>query len=197
MKFHQILVLISALALFSFFIPKDNKELFPNRDVVLSEHSSKYDNFFPIATIDLKAKGIKDRIHIVYVSFDPSVDDSTLFPKPDYIDAFTFDITNEGKLKPAFSDKALTISSSFSKYFLKAKGQYAKAKKEIKRTEEIIEFTDEPQWLQYDQTPVNAKGQPYKFICELDVQDIVDDDCKMYVFYDEGDKKIKCVYQRT
>ena len=79
----------------------------------------------------------------------------------------------------------------------KQKKQYSKAKKEVKTIDEIFEFPTEPLWIQYDQTPLNSKGEPYKFICELDVQYIVDDDCKMFVFYDELDKKIKCIYQRT
>ena len=185
------------MTLFSFFKKHNNKELFPERKDVLDDNFSEYQNFFPIATIDLKAKGIKDDIHVVYVSFDPSIEDTTLFPKPDNIDEFTFDITNDGKLKPTFSDKALTISGKFSEYFLKAKKQYSKSKKETKTVDEIIEFPNEPLWIQYDQTPLNSNGQAYKFICELDVQYIVDDDCKMYVFYDETDKKLKCVYQRT
>ena len=185
------------MTLFSFFKRHDNKELFPDRKDILVDNSSKFENYFPIATLDLKEKGIKDKIHIVYVSFDPAIDDSTLFPKSDNIDDFTFFITDDGKLKPTFSDNALTIGSKFKEYFAKAKKQYSKAKKEVKTIDEIFEFPTEPLWIQYDQTPLNSKGEPYKFICELDVQYIVDDDCKMFVFYDELDKKIKCIYQRT
>ena len=185
------------MTLLSFFKRPDNKELFPDKKDVLVDNSSKFDNYFPIATLDLKEKGIKDKIHIVYVCFDPAIDDSTLFPKSDNIDEFTFIIMNDGKLKPTFSDKALTIGNKFLEYFAKAKKQYGKAKKELKTIDEIFDFPTEPLWIQDDQTPTNSKGQPYTFICELDVQYLVNDDCKMFVFYDGLDNKIKCIYQRT
>ena len=185
------------MTFFSFFKRHGNRDLFPARKDILVDISSKFDNFFPIATLDLTKKGIKDKIHVVYVSFDPAIEDSTLFPKSDNIDEFTFIITDDGKLNPTFSDNALTVSSKFKEYFAKAKKQYSKAKKEVKTIDEIFDFPNEPLWIQYDQTPANSKGQLYKFICELDVQLLVADDCKMFVFYDELDRKIKCIYQRT
>lgn len=185
------------MGLFSFFKKAGDSLLFPDKTKVLDASLVKYDNFFPVASLDLSAKGISIPIHVVYVSFDPAIDDSTLFIKPDYIDEFTFDIMDDGKLKPTFNKKALTITNGFIKYFKEGQAKYRKAKKEMKSIYELVDFPDEPEWWQYDQTPKNSKGDNYKFICQLDMYEVVDDDCRMFIFYDENEKKIKCVYQRT
>lgn len=185
------------MGLFSFLETNDKHILFPDKMQVLEASFAKYDNFFPVATLDLSSKGIINPIHIIYVSFDPATDDSTLFTKPDYIDEFTFDIMNDGKLKPTFNEKALTITNNFNKYFKEGQSKYREARKKIKSVDAFIEFPNEPQWWQNDQTPRNSKGNNYKFICQLDMGDIVDDDCRMFIFYDSQDKKIKCIYQRT
>ncbi len=185
------------MGLLSFFAKDNSHKLFPNKGDIIVEGFSKYENFFPIATLDLSSKGIKDPMHIVYVSFDPAIDDSTIFPKPDYIDEFTFDIVESGKLKPTFNEKALAITDEFRKYFKEGIKKYQKAKKGTKDVNKIIDFVEEPEWWQADQTPINAKGEKYKFICELELSEIIDDDCKMFVFYDKSDRKIKVVYQRT
>lgn len=185
------------MGLFSFLKKTNNASLFPDKSRVLEATFINYDNFFPVATLDLSLNGISIPIHIVYVSFDPAIDDSTLFVKPDYIDEFTYDIMNDGKLRPTFDPKALAITDGFKKYFKQGQTKYRKAKKETKSAFEFINFPDQPEWWQYDQTPKNLKGDNYKFICELDMYDIVDDDCRMFVFYDKDDQRIKCVYQRT
>jgi hypothetical protein len=104
---------------------------------------------------------------------------------------------NDGKLKPTFDTRALTITEGFKKYFKEGQTKYSKAKKETKSLYQLVDFPDEPEWWQYDQTPKNSKGANYKFICQLDMYDIIDDDCRMFIFYDKNDMKIKCVYQRT
>jgi hypothetical protein len=191
------LLTILSMGLFSFFKRNENHVLFPDRKQVLETSFTRFDNFFPVATLDLSSRGITAPIHIIYVSFDPAIEDPTLFTKSDNIDEFTFEIMNDGKLKPTFNEKALIITDNFEKYFKKGQKKYSEAKKQIKNVGSFIDFPDEPQWWQYDQTPKNSKGENYLFICELDMDDIVDDDCRMFVFFDKVDKKIKCVYQRT
>ena len=185
------------MGLFSFFKKTNDTFLFPDKAKVLDPSMVAYDNFFPVASLDMTAKDISVPINIIYVSFDPAIDDSTLFSKPDYIDEFTFDIISDGRLKPTFDTKALIITDSFKKYFKEGQEKYRKAKKDTKSIYEIIDFAEQPEWWQYDQTPKNSKVDNYKFICQLDMYDIVDDDCRMFIFYDKVDNRIKYVYQRT
>ena len=175
---------------------KQSDTFFPDKKTVLTPEFSNYDNFFPIATLDLGAKGIKDKIHVMYVSFDPDIDHNKPFPNKDYIDEFTFNIVENGLYQPAFDKVAMMIGSGFEKYFKEGQEKYLKAKKENK-TSTLIEIIDEPEWWQDDQTPINSKGQKMKFICQVDIYEVFSDDCRLYVFYDKDDRKVKYVYQRT
>ena len=196
-KLRLFFLLLILITLFSFFFKKTTLEkVFPDRSEILIESFSKNENFFPIATIDLTKKGIKDKIHILYVSFDPEVNDSICFPKGDNKDNFSFDIEKNGKLKPTFNDKALKIGESFEKYFLKAKDKYEKAKTNPSILKYLIDFSKKPEWWQSDETPINSKGVKYKFICQVEIDDLCDDDCKMFVFYDNSDNKLRVIYQR-
>lgn len=170
-------------------------DYFPEKNNVLTSDFNQFENFFPIATLDLSSKGIMDKIHIMYVSFDPSIDHKRPFPDNDYIDIFSFRINDDGKLQPTFDKSALVISEDFKKYFIKDQEKYSKAKLEH-RANSLIDFSDEPEWWQNDATPTNSKGTPMTFICQVDMNEFVTDDCRLFVFYDKGDKIIKYIYQR-
>jgi hypothetical protein len=45
----------------------------------------------------------------MYVSFDPDIDYKKPFPDKDYIDEFTFNLTENGLYQPTFDKSALTI----------------------------------------------------------------------------------------
>lgn len=181
--------------LFSFGC-KQSDRFFPDKKTILTEEFSNFDNFFPIATLDLSSKGIKDKIHVMYVSFDPDIDHRKSFPDSDYIDEFTFNITDNGLYQPTFDKSALVVGKDFKKYFNEGREKYLKAKRD-NRTWTLIEIAEEPEWWQVDQTPTNSKGQRMKFICEVDIYDVFNDDCRLYVFYDEADRRVKYVYQRN
>lgn len=181
--------------LFNFFGCKKSDANFPDRKSVLTPEFSDCDNFFPIATFDLTKKGIKDKIHIIYVYFDPA--NNTSFPDNDNIDTYTFSIDQNGLYKPSFSKDALVIGKDYEKFFIEGKEKYSKAKFNSVDLSLTIDYHPEPEWWQYDETPKNSKGESYKYICQVDIIDITNDDCRMYVFYDELDRKVKCVYQRT
>jgi hypothetical protein len=187
-------ILISTFMFFSFSC-KQNDSLFPDKKTVLTTEFSNFDNFFPIATLDLSNKGVKDKIHVIYVSFDPDIDHNTPFPDKDYIDEFTFNITENGLFQPTFDKSALTIGKEFEKYFKEGQEKFQKAKAENK-TSTLIEIIDVPEWWQDDQTPLNSKGQKMKFICQVDIYETFNDDCRLYVFYDKDDRKVKYIYQR-
>lgn len=183
--------------MFSFLFKKNTVEkTFPNRKDILIDAFSNFENFFPIATIDFAKKGINEKLHIVYVSFDPEINDSICFPKGDNKDNFSFNIEKNGKLNPTFNIKAMAIGKDFEKYFLKAKNKFEKAKGNPSILKILIDYSKNPDWWQSDETPINSKGQNYKFICQVEIDDLCDDDCKMFVFYDLVDKKVRLIYQR-
>lgn len=175
---------------------KTHQNFFPERSSVLTADFNQYENFFPIATLDLSSKGIKDKIHVIYVSFDPAIDHKKPFPSNDYIDEFSFKISSEGKLQPTFDKSALIVGDDFKKYFTEGQEKFNKAKQN-KNTTTLIEFTSEPEWWQDDATPVNSKGKPMTFICQVDIYEVFNDDCRLFVFYDKEDKIVKHIYQRT
>jgi len=175
---------------------KTNDNYFPGRKDVLTADFNQYDNFFPIATLDLSSKGIKDKIHVMYVSFDPSIDHNNPFPENDNIDVFSFRIADEGKLQPTFDKSALVIGEDDKKYFIEGQEKFRRAKQN-KNTTTLIDFSNEPDWWQDDATPLNSKGKPMTFICQVDIYEVFNDDCRLFVFYDRADKMVKYIYQRT
>ena len=168
--------------------------LLVEKEKMLEIEYSKYDNFFPVTTLDLKEKGIKDNIHIMYVSFDPSIDEKP-FPKNDDIDEFSFRILANGLYRPTFDESALKIGNDFRSSFKEGQEKYLRSIK-TQKIVLLVKQTKKPRWWQYDQTPLNSKGQKMKFICQMHVDTIFNDDCELYVFYDESDRLVKYIYQR-
>lgn len=78
--------LLLSLILFFSFSCRQKNNFFPEKKTILSNEYLKFDNFFPIATLDLSNKGIKDKIHVMYVSFDPNIDHDRQFPGQDNVD---------------------------------------------------------------------------------------------------------------
>ncbi|WP_445716904.1 hypothetical protein [Flavobacterium sp.] len=169
---------------------------FPENKDILTKEFSDSESFFPLATIDLSNKGIKDKIHIIFVSFNYNgkLNDEN-FPKNESMGNFTFKIKPNGLFEPTFSKNALKIDSEYKKYFIENRNKYLKAKSENINVFGFIDFFDEPEWWQSDETPINSKGEKFKFICQFEMNNICDDDCCVYVFYDESDKEVKYVHQ--
>lgn len=161
----------------------------------LADEFTKSENFFVLETLDLSNKGIKDRIQVIYVPFDPDTDEEA-FSGNENIDNFSFKIGRDGKYHPLFNKSALAIGKDFREYFLEDLSAYKKALSENKISQ-WIKLTDKPEWWQYDETPLNSRGKPMKFICQVDMgRIIVNDDCRLFVFYDETDRIVKNIYQR-
>jgi hypothetical protein len=188
-------LLISAIMFFS--LNCEHKEtFFPDKRNVLSTEFSSFDNFFPIATLDLTSEGIKDKIHIMYVSFDPDIDHYKPFHNNGNIDEFSFNIVDNGLYQSTFDKSALVIGKEFEKYFKEGQKKYLKAKN-AKEGSILIDVLGEPEWWQQDKTPLNSRGERMKFICQVDINEVFNDDCRLYVFYDKEDKKVTYIYQRT
>jgi hypothetical protein len=76
----------------------------------------------------------------------------------------------------------------------KKKFQEFKREGDLRR---YFRFYSEPDWLQDDKTPFSANGKPMRFICQIELLRITDDDCTLYIFYDEQKKIVKHIIQRT
>jgi hypothetical protein len=172
---------------------KSNQKFFPEKKRILISEFSNFENFFPIATIEINDLSLKDKIHIMYVAFDPDIDHEKPFAESDNIDEFTFNILDNGLYQPTFDSSALVIGDRFKEYFDLGKEKYEKEKE---NGTYIIETPNDPEWWQNDRTPLNSKGQKMKFICQVDMYKLSGDDCRLYVFYDNPDKKVKYIYQR-
>lgn len=159
----------------------------------MAEDFVNSDNFFPIATIEYIDNGQTVPIHIIYTFFQGSNADGGYFIEEEYGGSFSMDLV-DGYCRPTFRAEALKINEDYQKFLDEAKGKYKSATNQYKFAP--VEFAKEPEWWQGDDTPVDEQGRSLKFICQADLVDIVDDDCRLYVFYDSGNKRIKYVYQR-
>lgn len=170
----------------------DKIEYFPKKEIVLVKEFESYSNFFPIGKINLKQFGIDRKIPLVYVFFDHSEEG---FFKNDDIDHFSFILEVDGKLKPTFQTKSLKMSDSYQKYLDKSIEKYNNYKKLPNSW--LIDFSASPEWWQDDETPKNSKGIDMKFICQIDSDEFTEDDCRMFVFFNNENSEIRIIYQRT
>ncbi|MEA3427157.1 MAG: hypothetical protein U9R46_13015 [Bacteroidota bacterium] len=153
-----------------------------------------FPNLIPIATLNLKSSGIPDPIQIMYVWFDPDNKFSNYSP-PEYCSNFSFNIQASGLVKPNFPISALSISHKNQVFFIEDYAKFTAQKNKINLAT-LIEFPQKPGWWQDDDTPLNSKKEPMRFICQIDIGKIFNDDCRMFVFYDKQDKLVRYIYQR-
>lgn len=169
------------------------RSVFPQKEQVLTEDYRHFDNFFPIATVELNENGQVVLIPIIYTFLQGSSADERYFLEGEFGGSFSLYITGN-YTKPAFETEALEISADYQEFLDEAKEKYKSA---IKRYKSVpLQFVNKPDWWQGDDTPVDDAGNNLKFICQIELVDIVDDDCRMFVFYDAMGKRIKNVYQR-
>ncbi|MEN9337248.1 MAG: hypothetical protein RLZZ500_2235 [Bacteroidota bacterium] len=185
---------MKALLLIIGFLMTQPITKFPERKEMLVRDFEAYENIFPLKILDLSHQGIKDKIHVFYVSFSyQGVEHDINFPKGEDMDHFTFKIEKDGLYRPTFRKEALEINPMYQPYFQQTKDKYRK----ITADDVQLLMMDEPEWLQNDATPLNAKGEKFKFICQYEAEILSNDDCWVYLFYDEKSKEVKYVYQRT
>jgi hypothetical protein len=168
-------------------------EYFPQKKDVLITEYSDYTNFFPIGKINLKKFGIDKNIGLVYVFFDH---EERGFQKGDDIDHFSYQIQNDGKLKPTFESISLNMTDSYGKYLTQSIDKYKDFKKKG-NTKFLISFYEEPEWWQDDETPIQEDGNQMTFICQIDCYEFSEDDCRMFVFLDRKKEILRIIYQRT
>ncbi|QYJ69092.1 hypothetical protein [Flavobacterium litorale] len=158
----------------------------------------KYENFLPLVTLDLSYKGIRDKIHIIFVCFAHSsrpIDPD--FPLGESMGNYTFKIEENNLYKPIFSKNALNIDNKYLNHFELIQIEYSKLKKMNKDILHTITTPNKPEWWQNDQTPLNSIGKEFKFVCQLEMDKIFGDHALMctYIFYDEHDREVKYIHQ--
>ena len=186
------------LAFIYFLLRTYSTIIFPERNKVIVHEFASFENFFPIATLDLTDKGIKDEIHIIYLSFNysgPPHDPN--FPEGEDMDHYTYKITKNGLYRPTFNKDALVIDPNYQPYFDKGRELFSDAKTSKRNIDSILKFKRNPDWLQNDATPYNSKKEPYTFICQFEMEGLFSEDSWVYVFYDKTDHMVKYVHQRT
>jgi hypothetical protein len=169
------------------------KSIFPAKENVLTEGYRHFENFFPIATVEMQEDGHALPIHIIYTFLQGSNADEQYFLDGEYGGSFSFGLI-AGYCEPTFKKEALKIDEDYQEFLNEAKDKYQFANKRYGSAP--LEFPNKPAWWQGDDTPVDEKGNPLKFVCQADLAGIVDDDCRLFVFYDPMNKRIKTVYQR-
>lgn len=157
----------------------------PLKEAVLFSEFTQFKNFFPIAIIDYELNDSIIQIPIVYVFFDASIIDTQL------IDNYSFKLENN-ILHPDFNEHNLEITSDYIQHLNESINTY----KSVKDSDIFIDFCDTPEWWQWDETPINKNGK-MNFICQIDIYDIVNDDARLYVFFDFISSELRIITQRT
>lgn len=170
-------------------------EPFPQLSTLVTEEFKSSNNLFPIAQVQVILENKQFRIPIIYSYLFHTIDSKLFFFKGDYVDNYSFQILENGICKPMFQKEALLVSKDQERFLNDTKRNYENAKLNLNLTQ-MIEFPDTPDWWQFDQTPIDEFGKPLIFICEINLLQIFDDDCKIYVFFDPQMKLVRLVYQR-
>lgn len=164
---------------------------FPAKEEVLTADFAPYDNFFPIATVALEENGRTITIPVIYTFFDASHADKRYFLKGEYGGSFSMELV-ENRCRPTFKKEALRIDKDYQEFLEECRDRYNKYYKKYAP----VDFPPVPDWWQADDTPLDRNGTKLKFICQAYLDEVVDDDCRLYLFYDPLDHRIRNVYQR-
>jgi|GEM_PF-2697424 hypothetical protein len=164
---------------------------FPKREDVLTKEYAKFENFFPLAILELSSEDTTLQIPIIYTFLQYRQETTKYFLEDEHCSKYSMK-WQDGRWQPAFTSQALTLTGQYPKFLEKAKEKYKLASG---KTLPLI-LTSYPEWWQGDETPKSKSGLPMTFICQIDTYDLVDDDARLYVFYDPASQTIKFIYQR-
>jgi len=183
-------------------------KMFPEINEVFEEDNpelKKY--FFPICTVDLSKLNPtwSDTVHFLMFNEDPYNEETVPFFNHYCEDnSIGFKII-DGKLKLLTDIRFMHVSKKWEEWLDKTTNTYYKSKEEYKNGElnfdykSVINLGGTPEWLQYDETPSNDKGEKLHFIGQFESSDFTDDYCPkdVYVFYDPNKKILVQRYQIT
>mgnify|MGYP001168793179 CR=1 FL=1 len=170
-------------------------ECFPKLPNFIISEFANSNNIFPIAIVEVKIGNEFYKIPISYSFLSHNINNKHFLFKEDNIDNYSFKVFKKGICKPLFKKEALVLPTNESHYLISTSKRYDSIKTKINLMD-YIEFTNEPEWWQNDQTPIDKAGKPLKFICQIELIDIFDDDCKLYVFFDSKRRIVRQIYQR-
>src|SRR5688500_12180308 len=102
------------------------KSIFPPKEHVLTGDFVNFDNFFPIATIELNDNGQTVPIHILYTFFQGSNADDSYFLDEEYGGSFSLDLV-DNYCRPTFRAEALKINEDYQEFLNESKAKYKSA----------------------------------------------------------------------
>lgn len=172
---------------------------FPAQTDLVTKEFSKEKNLIPLAIIEYSEDNSTVKIPIFYSLFHYQIDSNLFLIKGEYLNSYSMKLEKDGKVRPMFKPGALRLPQDHEIYLTNTINTIdsARAQGKIKG---IIHLYNEPDWLQYDMTPMTKTGKPMLFICQVDFESIVNsaivmDSPVIYIFYDPVSKMIKYVYQ--
>jgi len=169
-------------------------ESFPDVSKIIDNSFKGIDKLFPVAMLDISNKGYKEKIPIIYAYLTKLNNEKEFLKKGDDINCYSFQKMENGKYKPLFTEKALTLDRSYEQFLKKTILYYDSVKAKIK-IESFLEFPKEPDWWQNDETPTASNGKKMIFICQLEFYKLTSNDCIAFIFYDPENKIVSHVIQ--
>jgi hypothetical protein len=172
-------------------------ELCPDINKVFSDNFEENKKHFkPLASIDLSIIDslLSGEIFLVYFNNDPYCNETVKsFNEFCNESKVSFDIIdNKYKFKTDFG--YFQTNEDWKKWLLMGDKSYSQFLEKLKteninQNEFLENLNGEPNWIQADETPMNSKGVPMKFICQMSSHKIVKDYCgeEIYLFYDPID----------
>ena len=169
-------------------------EAFPDVSTIIDNSFKSLDKLFPVAMLDISAKGYKEKIPIIYAYFTEHNNEKEFLKKGDNISSYSFQKMPDGKYKPLFTEKALRFDKAYEE-FLKITIRHYDSIKTKLNIRTFLEFPGEPDWWQNDETPVTGNGKKMIFICQLEFYKSTLNDCKGFIFYDPQNKIVTHIIQ--
>ena len=169
-------------------------ESFPNTSNILDNSFKSIDKLFPVAMLDISNKGYKEKIPIIFAFFTEHNNEKEFLKPGDNISCYSFQKMPEGKYKPLFTEKALSIDKSNEEFLKETIKHYDSVKTKL-NIRSFLEFPGEPDWWQNDETPLTSMGKKMIFICQLEFYKPTSNDCKAFIFYDPENKIVTHVIQ--
>jgi len=162
---------------------------------VIDTSFKSLDKLFPIVMVDISNRGFKERIPIIYAYFTTrNKNEKEFLREGDDISSYSFQKMPDGKFRPLFTEKALTLDKSYEESLQQTTKHYDSIKTKM-RIEPYLEFPRSPDWWQMDQTPLRNNGKEMIFICQLELFKPTSNDCKAFIFYDPESKIVTHVIQ--
>src|SRR6187455_3316257 len=127
-------------------------EGFPDVSKIIDNSFKSIDKLFPVAMLDISNKGYKERIPIIFAYITELNNENEFLRKGDGISSYSFQKMPDGKYKPLFTEKALSLNKSHEEFLKKTIIHYDSVKTKL-NIRSFLEFPSEPDWWQNDETP--------------------------------------------